>query len=117
MAWYDKFSVDYSNMEPVLLGPDDESWTMTSETWNDARTLYENMGEALPPDEYNAFVNDNYAWGEYKQALFDNWDDGYEQDVHRVNLIMYMEERFDLDFDQVFDWDAYREMYDEIHAA
>lgn len=56
--------------------------------------------------------NDNFAQNLYDAALFDHDISRDDRAAVMDTLRDYMWEEYGVDFDDVFDWEAYREAYD-----
>ena len=76
--------------------------------WSDIeRGLFEDMA-AYDPD----IIDDHMLQTLYDTAMFD-WDICREERDYAYNaLVEYLWTEYGLDFEDVFDWEAYREAYD-----
>jgi hypothetical protein len=74
--------------------------------------LYEDMGNGLP----SSFQNDRMVQALYDTALF-NYDISKEdRNAVMGSLKDYMWDEYGVDFDDVFDWENYREAYDNAQV-
>ena len=84
---------------------------MPFEGWS--RNEFRMFDEMNIPD--SAF-NDPFVQNLYDMALFSH-DLGYEEHVYSVeSLRYYLLDEYGIDFDDVFDWGDYRELYDASGA-
>lgn len=64
----------------------------------------ESLGRASEDDPHLAFL--------YHEALFDfDISPEFRSEVYGA-LVEYVDQEYGLDFDEIFDWDSYREYYD-----
>jgi hypothetical protein len=80
--------------------------------WSDAEAqIYDRMvsGDA-------EIGNDQHLQGLYDAAFFDNihGNGGPEHDFLVDALRDYLLDRYDIEFDDVFDWEAWRDWYDSL---
>ena len=61
--------------------------------------------------DYGAFT-DPELQTLFDRAMFDNTVTGDERDAAYDALVEYLWEEYEIDFDDMFDWEDYREWYD-----
>lgn len=74
-------------------------------------TLFDSMAANAPQ-----LYNDQWMQTLYDAALFDHDISGTDRGAVLSALRDKMQEEYGLDFDDVFDWDSYREAYDSAQV-
>lgn len=85
----------------------EEDYDVPSE-WYDAESiLFDNLvnGDA-------GIGSDPYLQDLFDAAMFDPDISPEEREEAYQNLVQYLEDEYDLDFEDIFDWEDYREWYD-----
>lgn len=68
--------------------------------------------DALWFDAFGEGFEDSHAQALYHAAYFEMEYSGDALQAIRDELKDYLQEYYDIDFDEVFDWEAWREAYD-----
>lgn len=80
-----------------------------SDSWDAAETsLFEDMISHGPPE----MADDDFLELLYDTALFQTDLNPSDRDAVTDELYNYLWDEYGLDFDEVFDWEGYREWYD-----
>jgi hypothetical protein len=77
--------------------------------------LWENALAELPFDVQERILADPFVEAFYHEAFWD-WDlaGDTRADVYE-NFIAYMEDEYGVEWEEIFDWDDWRQAYDDAH--
>jgi len=64
------------------------------------------------PGTVESFSNDNRAIDLFNRAWVDNFNTHSDRMESRKELIVYMSETYNVNWEAVFDWEAWREAYE-----
>lgn len=88
---------------------DDEDWIVPDAWYTSEADLFFNMVEFGGGDA--AMLNDDYLQMQFDAAYFRDDITPFEREMAREALHDYLMEEYDVDFDDAFDWEHWRESY------
>jgi hypothetical protein len=84
-----------------------DDWDAPDHWDPDERDMWDDFVELDP-----RLGNDDYAQIMFHEAYFDREVNPSERDDFHDSLAAYLAEHYDIDFDEVFDWEDYRDWYE-----
>lgn len=81
--------------------------------WNydEWESAEQGLFDDLMRDHPGAYNDDDAQWF-FHQALFEHHDDREERQTLYNEMLDYFDDEYLMDFEQDFDWEAFREWYD-----